>query len=316
MSDQQDQTAEATAKAPDAAKEDDGPKMAEDGLPEIFTEDDLSVLSDAEIAEIRAMQEEDAAAEADAPAEAQQPAAEAESAPDDTTQTVPDDQEPQTIVELPPIPDTSEAKAALEEIDGKIDEIKEMFKDGDIDEDEYADQLTQIAAQRAEHDAAIKAAEAIERQHQERHEQDLRAWYSKTEAFMEAHPSLKSDEHLPGFDAALKFVTSSFPNMDADAQIELAFQNYAQAAAAAGTPLPDAPAPSAKQPDGKKVEVKSGDPELPPTIAAIPATDISAGEDGQFATLDRIVDSPNPYAAEDALARLSEEQMEAYLARG
>jgi hypothetical protein len=71
------------------------------------------------------------------------------------------------------------------------------------------------------------------------------------------------------------------------------------------------PKPEAK-PEPKAEPGKRPDRELPPTLARMPATDLSDANDGQHAALDKVDDADYESALED-LATRSPAQLEQYL---
>ena len=71
--------------------------------------------------------------------------------------------------------------------------------------------------------------------------------------------------------------------------------------------------PAEPKPGDKKVE--PGKPEIPPTLAKLPAANAQETDGGAFAALDRLAES-DPEAYEAAYGKLTEAEREAYLARG
>lgn len=297
-----------------AAEDPPARALGEDGLPETFTADDLAVLPKAEADAILADQQaiEDArAAEEAAKAEEEKAA----------TPEEPEEEEQPKEEPAPQIPDVSEAKAALEEANTERKQLLDDYKSGEIDDDQFTEKLDAIDQRRIDASADIRSAEQTIAEHQRSREEK---WYSRVDAFHAERPELMSQDHIEGWDAELRNVTSKYPQMDPDAAIRLAYSRYSATAEALGKPLtgkqPE-PESTAKEPEKPKMEVrKDSRPDAPVTLAKTPAADLQKPNEGRFGAIDDRVQNAQTaddvYAAERAMMAMSEAERDAYLRDG
>lgn len=291
------------APAPTQAETDEA-ALAEGGFPQDFTAEDLEGLSDEEIASIVADQqaakpkEEEPAPVEEKPAEEEPQAKEPEPAP-----------KPEFDVET--------AQTTLADLTKQRAKLLEDFKDGEIGDDEFQQQWDQFDESIGNAKAEIIAAQRTTQSAQHQIEQK---WYADVDAYLSDHPDLQDEAHLPGFDAELKFVTGTYPNISNEAAIRLAHTRYAPVAEAMGKPLstlPDGTKPAPKA-DPKPQEPapqteQRRQRELPPTLNNVPSSDMGGYEDGRYAQVERAIDA-DPFEGEQAFERMSPEDQERFLA--
>lgn len=206
----------------------------------------------------------------------------------------------------------------LAEIKAERADLKTKLLDGDIGDDEWSQALEALD----EKSSAIIAEKAVTRHALE---QDANNWKDACNAYLKEHPGLKeSDDVLKAFDAAVRYVTGSAAsqNMTFAQQLQRAHAQLefdAQYSGLAGVP-PTAKAKTAPQPKPKpatkptqKAEPKGEDMRTPPpTLANVPASDISGKNDSPFASLQALIEKGNPDEIEAAYMKLSPEQRDQF----
>lgn len=296
-----------------AAAEQKAAKDALDGLPEVFSEEDLAFLSEAEREAILADQEAEAAEVPEAPEVPQTAAPEAKEAP----------KEPDPVELLPPI-NTAEIEAKLATLAAKRKELNDAYDDGDLTRDGLDNALSdledEIVEAKADLRIASKENERREQAAQAAQEKVVNAWYDTVDAYMDRYPALKSDAHIQGFDQALKAVNRDpvFSKLPADQRIRLAHEDYARRAVIMGAALPAEAAPNAQvkpTPAAKTTQKPAAPKAPPPTLASIPASDTNetGAQDPRFAAIDRMIAEGDVAGSEQALAKLSQRDLDAYL---
>ena len=275
--------------------EDDGPVQEADDLPEEFTLADLEGLSKAEqAAVIKAQDDERAAAEA-----AKEP------------EPVVQEEEPKQAAPIPQIDvDAAAAKEAIEALAVERATLNEQYADGEISEADFNAKLDDIIDRTAEAKAAGKAADLIQQGTQQAAD---KAWFDLVGGYMDRYPELKDQQHLTGFDAALRAVEENQPDLSDAEKVATAHRNYGAYAHSIGAPLTQAPPAPGGKPSNKLAD-PGPRPDLPPTLARTPAADIQSQNDGRYAQVDRLVDSGDVRNAEKAYESMSPAEQEKYLA--
>lgn len=203
--------------------------------------------------------------------------------------------------------DTSAATARLAAIDTEAEDLATRFDDGDLTAKEYAAELKKLEAERRDLDWSVrKASLAVEVAEQ----QAAQAWFGAVNEFLAEHPEINPENKLvyASFDLAVRSVTGDEANAGLTSRQKLAKAYESWSAAfnikPAGKPAaaerPAAPpAPPAR-------------PKMPPSLANLPAADVTSVEDGKYAALDRLAET-SPMAFEAALERMSEAERDAYM---
>ena len=280
-------------------------ELAEDGLPDTFSEADLALLSEEERA---SMLEDEEFLVVTPTADPEPTAVVAAVVP---ASVAPDEPEPQ--IDLAAI----DAKVQ-ETIKDKRTEIMDAYDEGDMTRAEMEAALSTLISEAATIRSDLAQQERTAALTARQQQKVVEAWYGSVNSYHEKFPDLNSEAHINGWDKALKEVNSDpeLLRLPADDRLRIAHENYAIRAAALGRPIPGpkGAAKPAVPPKEEKLEVKpsSERPPGPPTLAGFPASDSNEANDGRFATLDRLIET-DPSAAEAAIARLSPAERDAYL---
>lgn len=303
------------------------------GLPDIFSDDDLSVLTKEEISEIRKMEAEDKAEEESAAKS--QDMSDADDADDDDGADTNDDQpqvedkKPEEKPEpaepaLSKVPDVSEAHATVKQGQEDLDTLRQEWEDGDLSDKDYATKRAELEDTIIDAKSEIKAADRIAADNEAA---DKNRWVTDVNAFFEDNPVLKTDEHIQAYDDAVKAVTADPTNASLTNQqcLILAARQYKAKADIIGKPFDlnaGVKAKKEKEPTDQDPQKEKAEPKFkartdaredpPVTLANVPQTDTQSGADGRFANIDRAIDD-DPFAGEDAFSRMSPADQERYL---
>lgn len=284
-----------------------------DHIPEDFNLDDMKAhLSEAEIAAISegddpvlSVSEDGTMAYLDAPA----PAAEEPAAP---TQPAAPAQEAAQPVQYQPVPPTTEAQAAIAQLDEALNTLAEKYDMGEIDRAEMMAEQKRIAQEQARAQLQIEQANQIAQQN---HSARLKAWNDAQATFYTANDAsfLLAEQNIGAWDSALKSVNGQYGDtLSFDRQIELAYELLSShVKASTGKPLPALKA-GAANPAAKKGEPRTDEREAPTTLAGFNSDTTATITDGTFAAIDRMMEK-DPIAAEKMLMRLPADQQAAYL---
>lgn len=205
--------------------------------------------------------------------------------------------------------DIEEKQAALSE---KLGKLREQFKDGDLDVDEYEAQRETLVAEREAMNKAITKAEIAKEMQQQSAEQEWRA--AGERAFdLAATPEGGSIDYRK--DAALFADLNQFViqlgNMPANEKRSMDWflaEAHKRVLALHGkTPAPKA-APDAPAPDPKAVDRRSPLSAVPATLAQVPGADGPGDIGSEFADVDAL-DGDD---LEQAIAKMSPAQRAKY----
>ncbi|TPW31464.1 hypothetical protein FJU08_06805 [Martelella alba] len=192
----------------------------------------------------------------------------------------------------------------LKALDAKEDALVDRFEDGDLTTREYNAELRKVNKERSTLEWQVHKAELSEESTQSQREQ---AWYNTANGFLEQHPEIAANEtRYASFDAVLRKVTSEVianGGWPGQAEIEKAYQQWAADLGIKAEPAPN-PAPAPKNPAPKQ-------PDIPPSLAKVPAAGLEQTDDGKYAALDRLSES-DPLAYEEEIAKMNEAEFEAY----
>lgn len=208
-------------------------------------------------------------------------------------------------------PEAGDAKARLDEIGTREAELDEQFDAGAMSAADYRAAARKLSDERDEirwqqRKAEIDAAAV-------RQQQEL-AWYADVNAFLSVHPDVgRSNLRMQAFDASVRQATGDSENAGLTNQevLEKAYSRWVEELGIE----PKSPAAQEK-PAAKPSAKPEKDPatrELPPTLAKVPAAEVPATGDGRFAALMRL-QQKDPIAYEDAYAKLSDADRDAFLA--
>lgn len=213
---------------------------------------------------------------------------------------------PSTRGEAPP-----DAVERLATLDAEKAALAGRVENGGLTLSAYVSEAARIDGQRDELRSALIRAEITRNQ-------TLDAWDREVMEFLGEHPEIHAKPiRLQAFDAALRLITSDGQNANLSNRkvIQTAYDLWAEelgVTSFAAKPQPQpAPSPaaatSAPQPPKPVAEHKPA----PPTLAKIPAADISETDDGKYAALDRLQER-DPVAYEAAIAKMSDAEFAAY----
>lgn len=203
---------------------------------------------------------------------------------------------------LPP-----EVNQKIEELDKARDALSEQFDDGELTAKEYREQLKPLE----------KELDALkERRTTANVQRDIAISTFKevtVPAFLEAHPQY-ADTKSPLYgmlDNTLRGLQQTSRDPLSPKLLEQAHKQISstlkKALGISEIPKPKAATPNAGKPAAKR--------EIPPTLANVPAADISDADDGgEFAFLDRLA-AQDTEKFESALAKMSDDARERYLAQ-
>lgn len=217
--------------------------------------------------------------------------------------------------EAPPIPDTTEAEAAIIRIDAELDALIDKYNDGDLTQSELKAQQTALIRQQSQAQVAIERAQvAIS----ESVSQRQAGFFAALDAYKAAGNEFlwDSSTHLQGWDLALRAVTGNveYASLPFDRQIKLAHDLYASnyeaktgRAIKRGNPKPA----DQEQPDNGR-QAREGRPEPIQTLSGFNGDTGATLDDGTHASIDRLL-GVDPIEAEGMIARMSERQRDNFL---
>lgn len=202
-------------------------------------------------------------------------------------------QGPMLIAEAP-----ADAEARLKAIDELKADLRAKYEDGDITFDEYDAKKDELTKQEREIERAVDRAQIASAMENQRL---MNEWQKECDAFLGRNPEIKEKQRLYNlFNEEVKAVGTAKENegLSMSQVLEKAKSNLIEDG------LMRAPAKPAT--NGTKAK-------LPPNLAKLPAAEGEDMQGGKWAAMDRLGDT-DPIAYEDALAKMSEADRNAYLA--
>lgn len=185
------------------------------------------------------------------------------------------------------------------------DNLDKKYEDGDISFAEYRKEQRRLDKEARDLD---RMRDRVDLGEESRKQAILDHWQSVINPFTKAHPELSaSQEAMDDFDRLLQVTTGPVlekGGMPGQVEIDKAYRMWC---VANGHALPAQQQQTTTTTQAQKQPVK-----VPPTLGGLPSATQTGTEDGRWAQLDRLADS-DPLAYEDALAKLSESDREAYL---
>jgi|GEM_PF-4547882 len=223
------------------------------------------------------------------------------------TQEVNED-EPQKITPPAPVFPTfdapQDATARLAQIDEDLSKIGTAFEEGGLTGAEYQKQMLQLMNEKIELREQIFKSSLSQEVHE-------KTWFEVTvPAFLDAHPQYRENEVL--FDSLNSQVRRlQGENPDKPFSPDILVQAHSKLASVFNfnaVRQEQAVAPAKAEPAPQR--------DMPPNLGALPASDMTATADGGlFRYLDKLADE-NVEKYEEELARLPDDQLEAYLKFG
>lgn len=273
---------------------------------------DMSARSDPPAEDPPADDSTQQAAEDDAAAQ-QQAADDSQGQPqgDDSSQQQGDDSSQQQQAPV----DLTAYDQRLQEFRSKEKELFDQYDDGDLSREEFESQRQELAQQETE----IIEQRAIAKQQQA---DESNRWNSAVNDYFKEYAGLKDDKIISAFDAEVRAVTSNpvLANKSFSEQLEIAHKRLLTTAGDYG--LKDVPQLKGQEPDPAPQQQQAQTPardvrgddlrNAPPTLARVPASDMTDAGDSQYAALQRIIDNGSPEEAEAAMAQLSPEERDRF----
>lgn len=199
----------------------------------------------------------------------------------------------------------ADADAKLADIATAKSDLLTKFDDGDITAKEYQAELDKLNRQELDINLDLREAKLAEKMEQQRLQNE---WVSTVNRFIEANPIYKPDTNprlYRALDQEVKdlAVKPEAANWSGEKILQEAHKNLA-----AAFNLVD---PASKQEKITKQPVPK--PNLPPTLAKVPAAEGSETGNSKWGALDRMA-TTDPLGYEEALAKMSDADRNAYLA--
>lgn len=314
---EKEEAAELKANTEDAAKIEAEAAGADEAAAKTKAEADEKAKTDADA---KAKADADAKAAADAAAKAKDEAEgkTADAAAAETeTETEAEAEQPRAPRQA--IPDwqaPKDAAAKIAEIAAARDALAEKFDAGELTAKDLLAQTRTLDSQERQIERASDRAEMAT-------EMVQAVWVQSTvPAFLNANAHYRDNPTLHGMlDTEVRRMQVAASQAGKDPLDPSILTEADKAIKASLAALGVAPAETDKaktddpeKPAGGKKPTASAKPLIPPTLGAVPAADIT-GTDGKYAALDRLADN-DPVAYEDAMAKLSETERNAYLNAG
>jgi len=213
----------------------------------------------------------------------------------------------QTAPAFPTFDAPEEATIKLAQLDEKLNNLGAEFENGGMTATEYQKQMLQLMNEKIDLSQAIFKA-SLSQEVQEK------TWFDVTvPAFLDAHPQYRENEVLfDSLNMAVRRLQSENPDKSFDPNILL--QAHGKLASVFNFATADKK--SVAEPKETAKEINQPQREMPPNLGALPAADMTETADGGlFSHLDRLGDE-NIEKYEEELAKLSDDQREAYLKFG
>lgn len=206
-------------------------------------------------------------------------------------------------VPLLPDSDIGDADQRLSEIAEAKDKLIEQFDDGDLTAREYQQELDKLSKQEREVEQELFRA----RIKNELEEQQARnSWLETVNAFLADHPQYTQSQLMyQTLDTAVRQLAMQEENQSLTGR-EILSKAHGQIVEQFGLADREEEKPKAKAVKQRKTI------NAPPTLARVPAADMTETENTRWAKLDRLMET-DPIAYEEAFNKLSDAERDAYL---
>ncbi|QMV32510.1 hypothetical protein KMC50_gp22 [Ralstonia phage Claudette] len=208
---------------------------------------------------------------------------------------------PVYVAEVP-----EDADAKLKGLADKRADLRKQYDDGDITFDELESARDEITKEeKAIERAQLKAEMAAEMQQQ----QTINDWNRDVNSFLDANPEYRaSDVRYQALDMMVRKIGGA-PEAAKMTGPQVLAKAHEELQKAFGVAAP------AKKDEGNGKGEKKPPPkvDVPPTLGKLPAAENNDTQGGKYAALDRLLET-DPLAHEDALAKMSAGERDAYLA--
>lgn len=198
------------------------------------------------------------------------------------------------------VPEDVDAKLA--EIATQKNDLLDKFDNGDMTAREYQTQLDALNKQERNLELDIREANLAAKMEQTRLQND---WNATCARFVDSNPMYKDNQRLyRALDAEVRELATKpeTANWSGQRFLEEAHKNLSEAFGFKH---------SAPKPDPSKAPKPVR--ELPPNLAKVPSAEIEDTSGGQFAVLNRLLET-NPAEAEEVISKMTEKQRNAFLA--
>jgi hypothetical protein len=192
------------------------------------------------------------------------------------------------------------ADERLKEISAAKSDLRKKYDEGELTFDEYEGQVEALDEERLEIKLALKEAETAAKIE---HQRQVNEREAQINGFLSEHNIRRdfSDLRFAALDTAVKVVANNPEN--AELSVTEILQKAMDLCVEQGVIAPRQQQAKPEKPARKSIQA-------PPTLAKVPAADMTGTDDGnRFAYIDRL----DPVARENAVARLSPADLEAYL---
>lgn len=202
----------------------------------------------------------------------------------------------------------ADAEAQLADIKTQKADLRKKYDDGDLTFDEYEQQKEELDDKRMEITRAVEKAQIASEMEQQRAKNQ---WDTDCANFLTTHAAVYDGEANKEAFEHLNETIIAYAKMPRNAGLtgpQLLDKAHKAVMAERGTPVVEAK-PETK-PAAKAAVPK---PALPPDMSRLPASSSNDPAEGKWASLDKL-QTTNPGAYEDALAKMSDADRDAYLA--
>lgn len=230
--------------------------------------------------------------------------AEGDKSPDDEQPSEPGqdeqgEQAEQLLVDAPPEYDYTEQ---LKAISDSREELYKNFDEGEIDAIELNQQLEELNEERRKIDREITRAEVQKDIHAK---QARNVWEATVNNFLNQNPDYtKFKGRYELLDMHVRRIATENPSLSGKEVLELADKHIYESVL--GIPK--------EQPQQAKGKPLKKPVDVPPTLNNAPASDMQETSGGKWESLDRLLDK-NPDKYEEMIAKLSDSELNEYLAR-
>jgi hypothetical protein len=205
------------------------------------------------------------------------------------------------------------AETRLTEIANQKAELSDQLDNGDITGKEFQIALDKLNKEERDIERQVDRANIAAELEQNRAKE---TWLQQVDSFIGEHPEYRTSQlRYQALDATVRQLAADAANKDwtGDKFLAEAHKIIEADLGAVAKPAKDDAKPASKADEGKKPAAVKKPIETVPTLAKLPAADMSGAGDGEFASLDRLLEK-DPLGYEQALAALPEAKRERYLA--
>lgn len=221
---------------------------------------------------------------------------------------------------LPEVPDTTAAKATVDAFETKEAEIITRYENGELDTAELRAAMRALTTEQAAAQAAIQQAAVLEKVRADTQAALQKTidqqWTDALDAYKAKNPVLWEDQHVGGWDSALRSVTHDHLGIDMNMEqcIAKAHEVYRMNYTATTGKVLGGVAVPAKEDhsDGIPKEPRTDPRDPPPTLGDMNGQLTHDAVSSKFAAIDRMREQ-DPLMAEKMYAALTPIEEEAYL---